>query len=101
MLTPRHRKGGTPVRDYREMTELEKLACQVAIVAPMRQGTYSSGARIPWDLIHAIRKEMADFDWQGASRAFRKIVEETKRRQISPRELAALPEIEEIIGDPP
>lgn len=68
------------MKDYRTMTELEKLACQVAISAPERQGTYSGGARISWELIHAIRKEMGDFDWRGAAKRYRQIVEAEKKR---------------------
>lgn len=50
------------------LTPLEKLAAQVAIRVPIKRGKYSVSARVSWDLIETLRRELETrgFDWQAA-----------------------------------
>lgn len=49
-----------------QQRELARLAVQVALDAPIRQGKYSYSARIPWSTVDAIRAacEAAGVDWR-------------------------------------
>ncbi len=45
---------------------LERLACEVAISAPLRKGKYNQSAQIPWELIKALRVLLTKqgYDWK-------------------------------------
>lgn len=58
-----------------------RLAFQVAIEAPMKQGQHSVMAGVRWESIHALRQEMtaAGFDWPSMRKEVERL--EKKMRQ--------------------
>jgi hypothetical protein len=60
-----------------DLTKIEKLAAEIAICAPERQGTYSRGALVPWETILEIRAELdaLGIDWKAAKAKMNAIVE--------------------------
>ena len=51
----------------KELTELERLAVELAICAPRRQnGAHTLSATVPWEIIHETRAAMAKvgLDWR-------------------------------------
>ena len=69
--------------------ELERLAVMAAIEAPERRSRYSSGARIRWETVEAIRAELerVGVDWRPMVR--RRVELERERGKRAAAERAA------------
>ena len=53
----------------RMLSPLEKLAAEIAIIAPPERSKYAVNASVPWDIIENIRSELdlRDVDWRAAN----------------------------------
>lgn len=60
------------------MTELDKLAAEVAIIPPPRRHESAVSAYIPWDLIQRMRAELEKrgFDWRAGHKKYREVMHE-------------------------
>jgi hypothetical protein len=55
------------------VTKLEKLAAEIAIIPPIRKNEAATSAYIPWEVIEALRAELAasGFDWRAGHKRYK------------------------------
>jgi hypothetical protein len=70
----------------RTLSQLERLAVEAAISAPLKQGKYVGEARVDWLVIDALRAECErlGIDWRELTRERLKVAEE--RRKLATEE---------------
>ena len=66
------------------MNHLEKIAAEIAIAVPEKQGRHTSSAKVPWVVIDALRAELErrGFDWKTGHKAYLEIIDERRDRQL-------------------
>lgn len=57
-------------RERVPLSPIEKIACELAIVVPLRQSANTAETRVPWEVVHRLRAALdeAGVDWR-ATRA--------------------------------